>query len=224
MRKKAVILVSGGLDSATCLAIAQSLGFECYALSFQYGQKHVAEINAAIKITQVLHAKHEIFSLSTNIFQGSALTDKNIDVPNHQNNKKIPTTYVPARNTIFFSIALAFAEVIEANDIFTGICAVDYSGYSDARPEYLESFQQMANLATKTAVEGTPIIFHAPLLYLSKAETIKQGIALGLDYGMTVSCYRANDNGEACRTCGSCVLRAKGFREAGVDDPTLYIS
>lgn len=220
---KAVILVSGGLDSATCLAYAKQKGFDCYALSFDYGQRNRAELQAAKNVVKVLGAKeHRIISLALNELGGSALTDKNIEVPDYKGDHKIPSTYVPARNTIFLSIALGWAEVLDAHDIFTGVSAVDYSGYPDCRPEYIEAFQTMANLATKTGVEGNPISIHTPLIHLNKAETIELGLSLGVDYSITVTCYRANENGEACGQCDSCMLRKKGFEAAAVSDPTRY--
>ncbi len=226
MSKKAVILLSGGLDSSTCLAIAHSQGFDCYPLSFHYGQTLSAELNAAKKIAAEFGAiEHRIVELNIGQFGGSALTDDAIDVPDYTGDKTIPVTYVPARNTTFLSIALGFAEVIGAYDIFAGLCCVDYSGYPDCRPEYIAAFQTMANLATKTGVENKPIQLHTPLLYLSKAETIQQGIKLGLDYAKTVSCYQAEVNtGKACGRCDSCSLRRQGFIEAGITDPTRYTS
>ena len=221
--KKAVILFSGGLDSTTCLAHAKASGFDCYALSFDYGQRHQAELQAAKKIAAHFQVTHKIFNLEINQFGGSALTDAAINIPDHDNkNANIPLTYVPARNTIFLSIALAWAEVIAANDIFIGVSYVDYSGYPDCRPEYIRAFQQLANLATKKGVEENGINIHTPLLHLSKADTIKMGDELGVDYAMTVSCYAANVAGEACGKCDSCTFRKKGFKEAGVVDVTRY--
>lgn len=221
--KKAVILFSGGLDSTTCLAYAKNQGFDCYALSFNYGQRHHAELNAAKKIAAHFKAKHNIFNLEINQFGGSALTDANISVPDDdEKNTSIPVTYVPARNTIFLSIALAWAEVLNAKDIFIGVSHVDYSGYPDCRPEYIKVFQTLANLATKLGVEEGGIKIHTPVIHLSKAETIKMGHDLGVDYAMTVSCYKADEKGHACGKCDSCRLRKKGFAEAMVADTTLY--
>lgn len=222
--KKAVILFSGGLDSTTCLAQAKAEGFECYALSFSYGQRHNAELNAAKLIAKHFNATHKIFNLEIGQFGGSALTDDTIAVPDYDSTKtNIPVTYVPARNTIFLSIALAYAEILEAKDIYIGVSSVDYSGYPDCRPEYIKAFQTMANLATKIGVEEGGVKIHTPLIYLSKAETVKLGIKLGVNYAMTVSCYQANDDGRACGRCASCMLRKKGFSEAMIDDQTLYV-
>lgn len=224
--KKAVIIFSGGLDSTTCLALAKSQGFECYALSFDYGQRHNIELEAAKKIAKHYQAQHKIFHLDISQFGGSALTDKNIDVPDYNpaDADEIPVTYVPARNTIFLSIALAWAEVVGASDIFLGISAIDYSKYPDCRPEYLAAYQHMADLATKASVESAAgkIKIHAPLIQLSKADTIKLGDGLGVDYSLTVSCYRADHQGRACGKCDSCSYRKKGFNEAGVTDSTVY--
>lgn len=221
--KKAVILFSGGLDSTTCLAYAKHQGFDCFALSFNYGQKHHAELNAAKKIAAHFDAKHHIFNLAVNQFGGSALTDNNVTVPDYdEKNTEIPITYVPARNTIFLSIALAFAEVLNAKDIFIGVSHVDYSGYPDCRPEYIKAFQALANLATKMGVEEGGIAIHTPIIHLSKAETIKMGHDLGVDYAMTVSCYKSNEEGEACGQCDSCMLRKKGFADAKLADVTRY--
>lgn len=221
--KKAVILFSGGLDSTTCLAYAKHYGFDCYTLSFNYGQRHNAELNAAKKIATHFNSKHKIFNLEVNQFGGSALTDANINVPDYdEKNTHIPVTYVPARNTIFLSVALAWAEVLNAKDIFIGVSHVDYSGYPDCRPEYIKAFQDLANLATKFGVEEGGIKIHTPIIHLSKAETIKLGNNLGVDYAMTVSCYRANEQGHACGKCDSCMLRKKGFSEAMIADTTQY--
>lgn len=221
--KKAVVLLSGGLDSTTVLAIARSQGFECFALSFDYGQRHETELNAAAYIAQSMRVvEHKVLKLDMRQFGGSALTDAQIAVPDHPG-EGIPVTYVPARNTIFLSMALAWAEVLGAFDIFIGVNAVDYSGYPDCRPEYIAAFQAMANLATKAAVEGQPIEIHTPLIDLSKAQIIQQGQALGVDYSMTVSCYSADDKGRACGHCDSCRLRKQGFVDAQVDDPTIYV-
>lgn len=222
--KNAVVLLSGGLDSATVLAMARAQGFSCYALSVDYGQRHHAELAAAQRVAQMLGAcEHRIVNIDLTGFGGSALTDNNIPVP-QKPGAGIPSTYVPARNTIMLSLALAWAEVLQAQDIFIGVNAVDYSGYPDCRPAYIEAFERMANLATRAAVEGHPLTLHAPLLHLSKAEIIHNGIKLGVDYGQTVSCYQANDLGNACGVCDSCRLRHAGFVAAGVADPTNYCS
>jgi 7-cyano-7-deazaguanine synthase len=220
----AVVLLSGGLDSATTLAIAQSQGFDCYCLSVDYGQRHAAELDAAERVAVRLGAKqHRVAHIDLAMFGGSALTDANIPVP-MQATAGIPVTYVPARNTIMLSLALAWAEVLGARDIFIGVNAVDYSGYPDCRPEYLRAFEAMANLATKAAVEGSKLKIHAPLLHLTKADIILQGRQLGVDYGMTVSCYQADEFGRACGACDACRLRRKGFAEAGIADPTQYLT
>lgn len=222
MNKKAVILLSGGLDSITALAIAQHQGYLCYALSFDYGQKHNAELNAARNIAQSYQvAEHKIIALGLDRIGGSALTDSRISVPDTPQSG-IPITYVPARNTIFLAFALGWAEVLQVHDIFIGVNAVDYSGYPDCRPEFINAFQQMANLATKTAVEGEIITVHTPLIRLSKAEIIRKGIQLGVDYSKTVSCYAADEQGRACGKCDACRLRAAGFSSAGIADPTRY--
>jgi 7-cyano-7-deazaguanine synthase len=222
--KRAVVLLSGGLDSATVLAMAREQGFECYALSVDYGQRHHAELAAAKKVSDVLGAReHRVINIDLTAFGGSSLTDNKIAVPEHAS-AGIPSTYVPARNTIMLSLALAWAEVLQAQDIFFGVNAVDYSGYPDCRPEYVESFERMANLATKFAVEGKPLSLHAPLLHLSKAQIIQQGVRLGVDYTMTVSCYQADEDGKACGRCDSCRLRSEGFTAAGVLDSTRYHS
>ena len=227
MPKKAVVLLSGGLDSATCLAIANSQGFDCYALSLDYHQRHIAELQAAQNIACSMGAKmHKTAQLDLSLFGGSALTDNNIDIPESGANPipaGIPVTYVPARNTIMLSLALAWAEVLQAQDIFIGVNALDYSGYPDCRGEYVEAFQQMANLATKSAVEGHKITVHAPLIDMTKAEIIALGGKLGVDYAMTVSCYQADFLGRACGRCDSCRLRREGFKQAGVADPTMYV-
>ena len=222
--KKAVILLSGGLDSTTCLALATSEGYECFALSFDYGQKHSAELIAAKKIAVKFKVKqHEIINLSAiGRLGGSALTDDSINVPNHSGSTSIPLTYVPARNTIMLSIALGWAEILNADAIFIGVSAVDYSGYPDCRPEYIQAFRQMATLATKKGVEGHPIEIKTPLINLSKADTNRLGISLGVDYSETVSCYKATDDGLACGQCDSCYLRKKGFIDANIADPTRY--
>ena len=223
--KKAVILLSGGLDSTTCLAYASSKGYDCYALSFDYGQKHHSELNAAKKIAKKYNVKkHEIITLSIGNLGGSALTDDTLNIPNHNElNKGIPLTYVPARNTIMLSIALGWAEILDADFIFIGVSSVDYSGYPDCRPQYIKAFGEMANLATKRGVEGNGIQIETPLLYLSKAETNKLGLSLRVDYSETVSCYKATDDGLACGKCDSCYLRKKGFEDAKIVDPTRYV-
>ena len=223
MTRPAVILLSGGLDSATTLAIAQAAGFECFALSFAYGQRHSAELAAAARVAAALGAReHRVMTLDLAQFGGSALTDTSLSVPTDGVQPGIPITYVPARNTIMLSLALAWAEVLGARDIFVGVNAVDYSGYPDCRPEYIQAFEAMANLATKAAVEGARLTIHAPLIDLSKADIIRRGHALGVDYGQTVSCYQADAAGRACGVCDSCRLRRDGFLEAGVPDPTPY--
>ncbi len=226
MTKKAVVLVSGGLDSATVLAIARDQGYECYALSFDYEQRHQVELESARKVASALGAvDHKVVRLGLSDFGGSALTDNTIDVPRHEEggDAGIPVTYVPARNTVFLSLALGWAEVLEADAIFIGVNAVDYSGYPDCRPEYIAAFQTMANLATKRGVEGNPITIETPLISLSKAEIIRHGSALGVDYALTLSCYAPDKEGRACGECDSCYLRKQGFAQAGVADPTRYI-
>jgi 7-cyano-7-deazaguanine synthase len=221
--KRAIVLLSGGLDSATTLAIARSNGYACHCLSLDYGQRHRAELDAAARVAGALGAAaHRTVRLDLTIFGGSALTDRALAVPT-QEQADIPITYVPARNTIMLSLALAWAEVLEAQDIFIGANAVDYSGYPDCRPEYIAAFERMANLATKAAVEGRRTTIHAPLIALSKADIIRKGAALGMDYGLTVSCYQADEAGRACGQCDSCRLRRKGFLEAGLPDPTHYL-
>jgi 7-cyano-7-deazaguanine synthase len=223
--KKAVVLLSGGLDSTTCLALAKSKGFACYALSFSYGQRHSAELLAAARIAAHFEViDHKIVDLDTSLFSGSALIDKGIEVPDFQESSAIPVTYVPARNTVFLSMALSFAESIGARDIYIGASSIDFSHYPDCRPEFIQAFQTMANLATKAGIEGDLFNINAPLQYLSKIETIQLGIRLGVDYRLTVSCYQANDLGEACGTCDSCTFRKRGFAGAGMDDPTIYQS
>ncbi len=222
MSKRAVVLLSGGLDSATTLAVARSEGYDCYALSFDYGQRHGAELDAARAVAMQLGAReHRVLQLGLAQFGGSALTDRSLAVP-EQASEGIPITYVPARNTVMLSLALAWAEVLAADAIYLGVNAVDYSGYPDCRPEYIEAFARMANLATKRAVEGQPLRIAAPLLRLSKAEIIRLGMELGVDYGLTVSCYQADADGAACGRCDSCRLRRQGFVDAGVSDPTRY--
>ncbi len=220
--KRAVVLLSGGLDSATVLALARAQGFECYALSVDYGQRHHAELEAAQRVAQALGAReHRIVNVDLTGFGGSALTDSSIAVPERASNG-IPVTYVPARNTIMLSLALAWAEVLHAQDIFFGVNAIDYSGYPDCRPEYVAAFERMANLATQAAVEGSPLTLHAPLLRLTKAEIIRQGKKLGVDFALTVSCYQADEQGRACGRCDSCRLRREGFQSAGEPDSTRY--
>ena len=222
--KKAVLLLSGGLDSATALYLIKSQGFEVYALSFSYGQIHDYELIAAKKIAKSANVKqHNIINLNFGELSKSALTNTDIEVKDYKGDSEIPNTYVPARNTIFLSVALGWAESIGAFDIFAGVSSVDYSGYPDCRPEYIEAFQAMANLANKTGVEGNPIKIKTPLIALNKAETIQLGNKLGVDYAMTVSCYRLNKHMQACGTCDSCVLRKKGFNEAAIEDPTIYL-
>ena len=225
VNKNAVVLLSGGLDSTTALAVAQSQGFNCYALSFSYGQRHHAELTAATRIAKSYEViEHKIFDIDLATFKGSALTDDDIDVPCVQSQfEEIPVTYVPARNTVFLSIALAWAEIIKAQDIFIGVNAVDYSGYPDCRAEYIQAYEVMANLATKAGVEGNKLTIHTPLIELSKADIIKLGVKLGVDYSQTVSCYSANEHGKACGSCDSCRFRKQGFNDAGITDPTLYI-
>jgi 7-cyano-7-deazaguanine synthase len=223
MKEKAIVLLSGGLDSATCLAIARSQGFDCYCLSFDYGQRHSAELQAAERVVKALGAaEHRVINFGLAQFGGSALTDTSIAVPVDGLQSGIPVTYVPARNTIMLSLALAWAEVLGSRDIFVGVNAVDYSGYPDCRPEYIAAFEKMANLATRAGVEGQKLHIHAPLIDLSKAEIIRRGAALGVDYGLTVSCYQADELGRACGVCDSCRLRAEGFAAAGLSDPTPY--
>ncbi len=224
--KKAVILLSGGLDSATCLAIAKSQGYEAYCLSFDYGQRHNAELAAAARVAKALGAmEHRIARIDLATFGGSALTDANIEVPTDGVQEDvIPVTYVPARNTILLSYALAWSEVLGANDIFIGVNAVDYSGYPDCRPEYIAAFEAMARLATRAGVEGAPLTIHTPLISLTKAQIVARGVALGVDYGLTVTCYKADSEGRACGVCDACRLRRAGFEAAGVADPTRYIS
>lgn len=223
MQPKAIVLFSGGLDSTTCLAYARAQGFECYALSFDYGQKHRAELKAAEHMAQQFGVTHQLISLtSLGKLGGSALTDANVAVPDYHQTTAIPSTYVPARNTIMLSIALGWAEILAAETIFTGVSAIDYSNYPDCRPEFIKAFTVMANLATKRGVEGNPITIETPLIQLSKAQTIKLGLSLGVDYALTVSCYRATEEGLACGTCDSCHLRKKGFQAAKIDDPTRY--
>ena len=227
--KTAVVLLSGGLDSATVLAMARRQGYACHCLSLDYGQRHHAELAAAAQVAKTLGAAHHrVVKIDLAGFGGSALTDAAIAVPvngvtgNQGNISAIPVTYIPARNTILLSFALANAEVTGANDIFFGANAVDYSGYPDCRPAYVDAFNRMANLATRAAVEGAPITIHTPIIAMSKAEIIHAGMALGVDYAMTVSCYQADGEGRACRRCDACRLRKEGFVQAGITDPTRY--
>jgi len=222
-RPPAVVLVSGGLDSATCLAIARAEGYDCYALSFAYGQRHEAELAAAARVAQSIGAlEHRVMHIDLAMFGGSALTDTSIAVPETAGSG-IPVTYVPARNTVFLSLALAWSEVLGAHDIFIGVNAVDYSGYPDCRPAFVEAFERMANLATRAGIEDAqPLAIRAPLIALSKSDIIRRGLALGVDYALTVSCYQADAQGRACGRCDSCRLRREGFAAAGVPDPTRY--
>ena len=223
MSKKAVNLLSGGLDSTTVLAIAKAQGFECYALSFDYGQKQNSELTAAQRVAKEFDAKaHRVMRISLGELGGSALTDETIDVPEFADSEQIPVTYVPARNTVFLSFAMAWAEVLEAQDIFIGVNALDYSGYPDCRPEFVQAFETMANLATKQGIEGKRLKIHTPLIDLHKSEIIQKGLSLGVDYSQTTTCYQANENGEACGVCDACEYRKLGFKEAGVEDPTRY--
>ena len=218
---KAVVLVSGGLDSVTALAMAQDQGFDCYGLSVAYGQRHGSELEAAQRVTDAAGVPLKVLPLDLRAIGGSALTD-DIEVPEAETSG-IPVTYVPARNTIMLSLALAYAEVLGANDIFIGVNAVDYSGYPDCRPEFIEAYQRMARLATKAAVEGAQISIRTPLIDLTKAEIIRRGTELGVDYALTVSCYQADREGRACGLCDSCRIRKDGFAAAGVPDPTRYV-
>ncbi len=228
LNQRAVVLFSGGMDSATVLSIARQQGYACFCLSIDYGQRHRAELTAAAAIAASLGVEeHKIVPLDLRLFGGSALTDHKIAVPITAEKKRegesdIPVTYVPARNTIFLSLALAYAEVVKADHIFIGANAVDYSGYPDCRPEYINAFERMANLATKRAVEGQALKIHTPIINLTKADIVRRGFELGLDYALTVSCYQADDNGRACGKCDACSLRRKGFEEAGFADSTRY--
>ena len=220
---KAIVLLSGGLDSTTVLAIAKAHDFECYALSFDYGQKQRSELESAKTIAkQSKVVYHRIMKISLADIGGSALTDDKIDVPKYSKSDEIPVTYVPARNTIFLSFALAWAEVIDCQKIYIGVNALDYSGYPDCRPEFIKAFEDMANLATKQSVEGEKIEIKTPLISMTKAEIIQKGLSLGVDYSQTISCYLANSNGEACGECDACVLRINGFNNANIKDPTFY--
>ena len=221
-KPKAVVLLSGGLDSATVLAIAQSQGFEVHALSVAYGQRHIAELNAADRVAKRLQAhSHQVMHVDLDRVGGSALTDRSIQIPDSAS-VGVPVTYVPARNTLFLSMALGWAEVLGASDLFIGVNAVDYSGYPDCRPEFIAAFERLATLATKAGTEGSPFRIHAPLIDLSKGEIIRRGLQLGVDFAETVSCYRADADGAACGRCDSCRLRREGFVQAGVIDPTRY--
>lgn len=226
MTKKAVVLVSGGLDSATTLAIAKDAGYDCYAMSFNYGQRHQVELASAKTVSESIGViEHKVVNLGLGDIGGSALTDNSINVPQDLSveiDEGIPVTYVPARNTVFLSLALGWAEVLDADAIFIGVNAVDYSGYPDCRPEYIEAFQTMANLATKKGVEGEQISIETPLIYLTKAEIIHKGTALGIDYTQTLSCYSPNSEGRACGKCDSCRIRRQGFEAANIPDPTCY--
>ncbi len=224
-KPKAVVLVSGGLDSATALAMALDQGFDCYSLGFDYGQRHRAELHAAEQLAAHMGVvEHKLIPLDLTAIGGSALTDASIEVPDHDHSGAIPITYVPARNTIFLSIALGWAEVLAAQDIFIGVNAVDYSGYPDCRPDYIAAYETLANMATRAGVEGNKLRIQTPLIDLSKADIIRAGTALGVDYAHTVSCYQADSSGAACGVCDSCFLRKEGFKEVGISDPTRYIS
>jgi 7-cyano-7-deazaguanine synthase len=225
VRKKAVVLVSGGLDSATTLAVAIAQGYQCYALSFDYGQRHNAELEAARRVTASMAVvEHKFIHLNLDSIGGSALTDSNIAVPVDGVSGQIPVTYVPARNTVFLSLALGWAEVLDAHAIFIGVNAVDYSGYPDCRPAFIATFEKLANLATKLGVEGQGFRIYTPLIHLTKAQIIREGLSLGVDYGQTVSCYQATAEGFACGKCDACRLRAVGFAAANVPDPTHYMN
>ena len=222
MARSAVVLVSGGLDSATVLAMARAEGWSCHALSVDYGQRHRVELEAAARVAASQGAvEHRIARVDLGVFGGSALTDPGIAVP-ERSTGGIPVTYVPARNTVFLALALAHAEVTQSDAVFTGANAVDYSGYPDCRPEFLEAFERLANLATKRAVEGAPIRIHAPIVRLSKAEIVRKGRELGVDFALTVSCYNADSQGRACNACDACRFRREGFEAAGIPDPTRY--
>jgi 7-cyano-7-deazaguanine synthase len=221
-QKRAVVLVSGGLDSTTMLAMARAQGYACYTLSFDYGQRHLGELLAAARVSRMLgDVEHKVVTLNLDSIGGSALTDPSIAVP-EEATQGIPVTYVPARNTVFLSIALGWAEVLGAHDIFIGVNAVDYSGYPDCRPDYIAAFETMANLATKAGVEGRRVAIHTPLMTLGKGDIIRAGTALGVDYSLTVSCYQVTEDGVACGRCDSCRLRRQGFVDAGLADPTRY--
>jgi 7-cyano-7-deazaguanine synthase len=225
--KKAVVLVSGGIDSATCCGFARQDGFELYAMSFSYGQRHSVELDAASKVASFFGiTDHKVVNIDLRAFGGSSLTSS-LEVPKNREPEKeceIPNTYVPARNTIFLSFALGWAEVLGCRDIYIGVNVIDYSGYPDCRPEFIAAYEQMANVATKAAVEGSKLKIHTPLLLLTKAAIIRAGSAMGIDYGITHSCYDPSVDGKACSTCDSCIIRRKGFEEANVPDPTVYVS
>ncbi len=222
-QRKAVVLLSGGLDSTTCLAIARARGFACYALSFRYGQRHSVELEAAARQALLWGVKgHRVVDIDLSAIGGSALTDSSIAVPEQPGTEVIPVTYVPARNSIFLSIALGYAEVSGAQHIFIGANAVDYSGYPDCRPAFIKAFENLANLGTRAGIEGNPFRIHTPLLSLTKAEIVRQGTDLGVDYSQTISCYQADAGGRACGRCDSCRFRAQGFADAGLPDPTHY--
>lgn len=225
MQQRAVVLLSGGLDSATVLAMATDKGYECHALSFDYGQRHATELAASKKVAEAFQvASHRIMQMDMRAIGGSALTDDAYQVPEDGvEPNAIPVTYVPARNTVFLSYALGLAEVLEADHIFIGVNTVDYSGYPDCRPEYIHAFEAMANLATKRAIEGAEMQIETPLIHLTKAEIIQTGVSLGVDYALTVSCYQADEEGRACGVCDSCRLRREGFESAGIADPTRYL-
>ncbi len=219
---RAIVLLSGGLDSATTLAVARSEGYRCFAMSFRYGQRHAVELEAADAVAeQQAVAEHRVVDIDLAAFGGSALTDPAIDVPETPG-EGIPVTYVPARNTVFLAYALAWSEVLGADAIFVGVNAIDYSGYPDCRPEYIAAFERMANLATQRAVEGQPVSLRTPLIHATKARIVDQGVTLGVDFALTVSCYQPDDDGRACGVCDACRLRAKGFADAGRPDPTHY--
>ncbi|MDO5575665.1 MAG: 7-cyano-7-deazaguanine synthase QueC [Fibrobacter sp.] len=226
--KKAVILLSGGLDSATCCAFAKKESFDLYAISFSYGQRHTVELEAARRVASFFNVcQHQIISLDKHAFDGSSLTSPDLAVPKNrtiEDENSIPNTYVPARNTIFLSYALGWAEVLGCSDIFIGVNSVDYSGYPDCRPEFISAFEKMANLATKAAVEGTRMKIHTPLISMSKAEIIRAGTSMGIDYSITHSCYDPSPDGLACGNCDSCILRKNGFKSAQIKDPTLYFT
>lgn len=227
MGRKAVVLLSGGLDSTTVLAVAKNQGFEAHAISFRYGQRHAVELEAARRVASALGVEgHVVCDIDLRVFGGSALT-ADVDVPKHETadelpGGEIPITYVPARNTVFLSFALAYAEVIGSTDIFIGVSALDYSGYPDCRPEYISAYEQMANLATRAGVEGEKVSIHAPLINLTKAETVNLGMRLGVDYSLTLSCYDPDSDGRSCGHCDSCLLRQRGFADAGLVDPICY--
>lgn len=221
--KKAIVLCSGGLDSTTILAIAKQKGYQCYTLAFDYGQRHRSELMAAERVSKKYGAEnHRVINLDLRAVGGSALTDENISVPDYQESDDIPVTYVPARNTVFLSIALGYAEVLNAEAIYIGVNSVDYSGYPDCRPEYIQAYAKMAALATRAGVEGNPLSIETPLIDMSKADILKTGVSLGIDYRDTVSCYQADNHGAACGKCDSCHLRAQGFADAGLQDVTNY--